>query len=82
MPFTPKFARRIARALGGDEVTERSDRLLYKDVGHGFDPFGLNSDFVALGEAITKLPYEKYFRVLSYGHENIPKTGPGVLASM
>ncbi|MCB9677571.1 MAG: acyltransferase family protein [Alphaproteobacteria bacterium] len=81
MPFPPRIARAITTALGGRSVRERAERLYYRDEGHGYDRFGLHPDFVALGDVIGKPGYEWYFRVESHGAENIPKTGPGILAA-
>jgi len=80
MPFPPVFARLLSSALGGSEVRERASRLHFPDAGHGYDQFGLHPDFVALGEVIGSPAYDRYFRVKSYGHHNIPSTGPGILA--
>lgn len=80
MPFPPRIARAVTRLLSGEEGAERASRLAFADAGHGFDRFGLHPDFVAMGDAIAGPVYDKYFRVRSYGHENIPATGPGILA--
>lgn len=81
MPFSPRIARMISTAFGGRSVRDRAERLHFNDAGHGFDSFGLHPDFVALGDVIGKLGYERYWRVASYGAENIPATGAGVLAA-
>jgi 1-acyl-sn-glycerol-3-phosphate acyltransferase len=62
-------------------VRDRASRLHFPDAGHGYDLFGLNPDFVALGETIAGPVYSKYFRVISHGASNIPTTGPGVIAA-
>lgn len=80
MPLPPAIVRLLATALGGPEVRDRARRLHYADAGHGYDSFGLNPDWVSFGDALAGPVYEKYFRVRSYGHEHIPRTGPGVLA--
>lgn len=80
MPFPPRIARAVTRLLSGEEGAERASRLAFADAGHGFDRFGLHPDFVAMGDAIAGPVYDKYFRVRSYGHENIPVDGPGILA--
>lgn len=77
----PDLARWFAQAtLPADEVT-RLGSLVYHDAGHGYDAFGLHPDMVAFGRSITAPLYDRYFRVKSYGHENIPASGPAVLAS-
>jgi 1-acyl-sn-glycerol-3-phosphate acyltransferase len=80
VPFSPTIARVLSTLLGGPEVRDRAERLAFADAGHGYDRFGLHPDFVAMGEAFASPLYERYFRVLSYGSENIPATGPAVLA--
>ncbi len=81
MPFRPRVARAISRLYGGPEVRDRADRLAYPDAGHGYDRFGMHPDFVALGECIGMPMYDNYFRVKSYGSENIPTSGAAVLAA-
>lgn len=80
MPFPPAVARAIHKALGRDDTASRVARLHYADTGHGFDTFGLNPDFVGLGDVMASPLYERWFRVTSHGSENIPATGPAILA--
>lgn len=80
MPFSPRIARALSTLFGDEGIRDRAERLRYADAGHGYDAFGLNPDFVALGEVIGKFGYERYFRVESHGAENIPADGPGILA--
>ena len=81
MPFPTSVARFLSSALGGPAVRDRANRLHFPDAGHGFDSFGLNPDFCALGETMAAPFYDRYFRVESHGHENIPASGPAVIAS-
>lgn len=81
MAVLSDFARLIAEAALPAAERERLRGLAFRDAGHGFDAFGLHPDVVALGEALTAPLYEKYFRVRSHGAENIPATGPAVLAA-
>ena len=47
-----------------------------KPVGSfGYDPWGYNENMARIGLGVTKILYEKYFRVTAHGLENIPKTG-------
>jgi 1-acyl-sn-glycerol-3-phosphate acyltransferase len=55
-------------------------RLKFQDEGHGYDAFGMHKDFVGVGLAITNALYKRYFRVQSYGSENIPETGACIVA--
>jgi 1-acyl-sn-glycerol-3-phosphate acyltransferase len=80
MPVSPVVARAVSSILGGPSVRDRARRLQFNDTGHGYDPFGLSPEYVALGDAIAAPVYEKYFRVESHGSENIPKSGAAVLA--
>lgn len=80
MPFPPTVARALVQALNNPNAVDRAERLAYRDAGHGYDTFGMHPDFVALGDTIGRWAYDKYFRVVSKGHENIPKEGPVVLA--
>ena len=77
----PLIARAIAGVLSGADLKDRVAKLHFSDAGHGFDRFGMHPDFVAMGDAMAAPAYDKYFRVKSYGAENIPKTGPAVLAA-
>ena len=81
MPFPPAVARAIAQAGLPEEELRRLEHLHFSDAGHGYDPFGLHPSFVAMSEVITRPLYEKWFRVKSYGAENIPTWGPAILAS-
>jgi 1-acyl-sn-glycerol-3-phosphate acyltransferase len=81
MPFRPRIAQAISSLVGGPTVRDRAERLSFPDAGHGYDRFGLHPDFVGLGDTIAAPLYDKYFRVKSYGAENIPVSGPAVLAA-
>ena len=80
MPPNVSLPGMIASALLPEGERARIERLLYANAGHGYDAFGLHPDWVAFGEVLTSPLYDKYFRVKSKGHENIPTTGPAVLA--
>jgi len=71
----------LTKALGKSECLDRTDRLHFADAGHGYDRFGLHPDFVAFGDAVVGPIYDSYFRVKSYGIENIPADGPAILAA-
>lgn len=68
------------RLLPGEQ-RERLARLRYADAGHGFDVFGMHPDWVALGMGMFHQAYERYFRVESFGADNIPAEGPAILAA-
>lgn len=82
MPLPPLLARTFAQGRLDEETLAHIDAIhMPGDAGHGFDAFGLHRDFVKMGMAIAKPLYSRYFRVESFGHENIPARGPGVLAA-
>lgn len=81
MSSKASLAGLIASIVLPDEEQTRLERLLYANAGHGYDAFGLHPDYVAFGRVLTAPLYDHYFRVKSKGHENIPASGPAVLAS-
>jgi 1-acyl-sn-glycerol-3-phosphate acyltransferase len=80
MSMFPPLARLVAHAALPESELRRLDRLSYANAGHGYDAFGLHPDVVAFGEALVAPLYDRYFRVVSRGHENLPAEGPAVLA--
>ena len=80
MPFPPAVARGLASLLLDEEAAKKVEHLTYNDAGHGYDAFGMHPDFVRFGYGVARPLYEKYFRVISTGHENIPAEGPAVIA--
>jgi 1-acyl-sn-glycerol-3-phosphate acyltransferase len=78
--FTDLARLSSQRLLPAQEVT-RLQQLRYTNAGHGYDAFGLHPDVVAFGEALVSPLYDRYFRVRSVGHENIPADGPAILAA-
>lgn len=81
MPVPPFVARSLASASLSPAELERLEAIHFHDAGHGYDAFGMHPSFVALGAALAAPLYDRYFRVLSYGAENIPEHGPAILAS-
>jgi 1-acyl-sn-glycerol-3-phosphate acyltransferase len=81
MLLTPKIARRLAKTLLPTEVMDWAGALEISDNGHGFDPFGLHPSFAALGLGLCWKLHHDYFRVLSYGVENIPKESGAIIAA-
>jgi 1-acyl-sn-glycerol-3-phosphate acyltransferase len=75
------MAKSLARQVLSAEDYERLIRLEFRDAGHGFDRFGMHPAFVALSVGLVRPWYEKYFRVRSYGVENIPERGACILAA-
>lgn len=71
----------LARRLLTDEERDQLASITINDAGHGYDPFGLHPDFVALGLALTRPLYRHYFRVQTSGHENLPREGAAIVAA-
>lgn len=72
---------RTASMLLSHADKERLSRLSYRSLRHGYDPFGMHPDGVALGLSITRFLYDVYFRVKSNGVDNIPAEGRAILAA-
>ncbi|HWV39107.1 MAG TPA: lysophospholipid acyltransferase family protein [Vulgatibacter sp.] len=81
MAVPPQSLFELARRLLSPEEQEKLRQLEVKDAGTGYDAFGLSADHVALGMALAKPLYERYFRVISKGAENVPRQGPAILAA-
>jgi len=52
-----------------------------RDTGFGYDIFGAEFESIILAYCLMRFFYLKYFRVDSYGHENIPTEGCAIIAS-
>ena len=81
MAVPPFLAKYIGSLLTTEEQKLRLEGLHFRDAGHGFDAFGMHPSFIHFGMGITRFPYEKYFRVQSHGHENLPSEGAAILAA-
>ena len=81
MLLTPKIAHKLAETLLPAEVMEWAGDLKIKDNGHGFDAFGLHPSFAAFGLGLCWKLHQDYFRVQSYGVENIPTDSGAVMAA-
>jgi 1-acyl-sn-glycerol-3-phosphate acyltransferase len=78
----PLFGQgRVSRWVLPRELWERTQHVRFRDEGHGIDAFGLNAVGAARGLAVTYWLYEYWFRVISHGMDNIPDSGPVVMAS-
>lgn len=63
---------------------EEFNRLMsfdVKDLGFGYDQFGMEKESAILAYAFLRYMYKFYFRTESKGHENIPPAGPVLLIS-
>ncbi len=68
------------KVLNPDEIA-RIERLRIDDLGFGYDKFGAHRETLFNTYSVVKPFYDKYFRVESFGHENIPLKGRAILAS-
>lgn len=53
----------------------------FQDTGYGYDLFGLEPKHVAFMLALLRRVHQYYFRVSSYGVENLPAKGAAILAA-
>jgi 1-acyl-sn-glycerol-3-phosphate acyltransferase len=58
----------------------RIEKYVLADAGLGTDIFGTQPQVLGLGYALGYWLHRHYFRVVSEGHENIPREGPAVIA--
>ena len=75
MPFPPAIAEALASLTLDPKTRDRIGRITFMDAGHGFDTFGMHPSFVAFGASVLGPLYDKYFRTISHGAENIPDSG-------
>jgi len=77
-----RIADEIGRRMLTEEEYETYKDLPFFDEGHGYDIFGFEKESGMLAVAILgKFLYQKYFRVDSFGHENLPEEKRGMLVS-
>ncbi|MDQ3034981.1 MAG: acyltransferase family protein [Myxococcota bacterium] len=81
MQLAVRAARAFSRALLPAAEHERLEHLQFHDAGHGWDRLGLRPDAVRASAAATRFLYEVWFRVDSRGGEQIPSSGPAILAA-
>jgi len=77
----PASSRSWAQRFISDEIQAiiaRNDKQLGS---FGYDPWGYNEESVKIGLALTRVLYERYFRVHTHGLENVPPTGRVLLVA-
>ncbi|MCA9692100.1 MAG: lysophospholipid acyltransferase family protein [Nannocystaceae bacterium] len=67
--------------MAEDALEERLRRVKIRDAGHGYDALGLDRAGVRRALRLAYPLYKHYFRVRSYGAEQIPAEGPVILAA-
>ena len=67
--------------LVSSELDSHIDRI-HKPIGSlGYDPWGYNNDGMKVGLSLSRLLYEKYFRVETTGIDKIPAQGPVLIVA-
>ena len=81
LPRRRSLRRRFAELLITERMRDKAEQLDV-DVGElGVDPFGYDPKIVSYTAAPVALLYEKYFRVQTFGIENVPDHGRVLLVS-
>lgn len=70
----------IAERLLPEWEVERFRSLPFDDMGFGFDPFGMERESTVLAYIAAAWAYDNWFRVRSFGHENVPLEGRALIA--
>jgi 1-acyl-sn-glycerol-3-phosphate acyltransferase len=70
----------LARPLLPPREWARVEAYVLDDAGFGTDSFGTDASMLGFGYAIGYWLHKHYFRVVSAGHDHLPKRGAGVLA--
>jgi 1-acyl-sn-glycerol-3-phosphate acyltransferase len=78
--FLKDAANAWADAQLGEDILERVRSLSTPQNEYGYDPFGFNREEVRVAIALSHLFYRKYFRVETFGIQNVPD-GPCMLVS-
>jgi len=64
-----------------EEDRARFRQVRIRDLGFGYDPFGMHVETMLRVYTVLKSVYYDYFRVQSEGHEHIPTNGPAILVA-
>lgn len=70
--------RTLLRGLNPSDY-EKFENIRINDLGFGYDPFGLEIESVMAVFLLLQYAYEYWFRVESFGVENIPEEGPALI---
>jgi 1-acyl-sn-glycerol-3-phosphate acyltransferase len=75
------MGRLLVRAALTSAQRKHLEGLQLDDAGHGWDRFGASPTGVAVALSGVRPLYEHYFRVRSYGAEQIPSTGAVIVVA-
>jgi 1-acyl-sn-glycerol-3-phosphate acyltransferase len=64
----------------GEDMVQKLQFLATRQNEYGYDPFGFNRDDARVAAAVAHVLYRKYFRVETFGIENVPD-GPCLLVA-
>ncbi len=81
MSLRRRIHQSLSRALLDQGQRDALRRLAFNDAGHGFDVLGFDPTAFSTALGVLRFAYERYFRVVSYGAEHLPKTGAAILAA-
>ena len=70
----------LARPLLPPREWARVEAYVLDDAGFGTDSFGTDSNMLGFGYALGYWLHKHYFRVVSSGHDHLPKRGAAVVA--
>ena len=65
----------VLKRLVTPEIEEAVARTPKPVGSFGYDPWGYNENMAKVGMGVTKVLYDRYFRVVANGLENIPSSG-------
>lgn len=82
-PWLPPLpdGRAVARWVVPVDELARVDAMPLRDLGHGYDAYGMSRGGLAFGLALSHVLYHHWFRVSSHGIGHLPTTGPVVVVA-
>ena len=74
-----KTIETLAKKALSEEDYDLYQQIPFKDEGYGYDMFGFEKEAGLAAFMLGLLAYDKWFRVESEGHENIPQDGRAMI---
>jgi 1-acyl-sn-glycerol-3-phosphate acyltransferase len=74
-----RHARRRSALAHADDIDSRAARLALPFNRFGYDPYGISRKHIAWGMHVFRALYRTYFRVKTFGAENVPARGRAML---
>lgn len=74
-----QMAVRIAKAIIPPDEFERISTIRIRDLGFGYDAFGMEKETALIAYALARYAYRHWFRVKSTGHGNVPVEGRALI---